>query len=153
MSEKILIVDDEKEIRKVLTARIEYAGYKVESVDNGREAIGAYFETQYLDKDPFSLIILDIMMPGINGLEVLQIIRKEEELMGIKYEDGIPIIMLTALEDAWRKSFNKGCDDYLIKPYEPEDLVAKIKVKLNERKELFKKIEEKLKERERNKIN
>ncbi|MGA1825986.1 MAG: response regulator [bacterium] len=153
MSEKILIVDDEDEMRKILAARVQYAGYKVESVDNGREAIGAYFETRYMDKDPFSLIILDIMMPGINGLEVLQIIRKEEELMRINYEDGVPIIMLTALDDAWRNSFNRGCDDYLIKPYNPNDLLRKIKEKLHERKDLFKKIEAKLAEREKNRIH
>ncbi len=73
--------------------------------------------------------------------------------MRIKYEDGVPIIMLTALEDAWRNSFNKGCDDYLIKPYESEDLLKKIKEKLHERKDLFKKIEEKLEERRLNEIN
>ena len=134
MSDKILIVDDESAIRDVLTARLEYAGYMVESAKNGREAIGAYFESMYMEIKPFSLILLDIMMPGINGLEVLQIIRKQEELMGIKYEDGVPIIMLTALKEAWMKSFNEGSDDYLTKPYEPEDLLDKIEEKLEQRR-------------------
>ena len=144
MFDKILIVDDEKEIRKVLTARVEYAGYRVESANNGREAIGAYIESLSMNRDPFSLIILDIMMPGINGIDVLNIIRKEEELRKIEYQDCIPIIMLTALKNECRNSFYKGCDDYLIKPYEPEELLNKIKEKLNERKLLWEKIEKTL---------
>ncbi|MGA1825985.1 MAG: response regulator [bacterium] len=134
MSDKILIVDDEKAIRDVLTARLEYAGYIVESAKNGREAIGAYLESLYMEIKPISLIILDIMMPGVNGLEVLQIIRKNEKLRRIDYENGVPIIMLTALEEAWMKSFNEGCDDYLTKPYELQDLLDKIQEKLEQRR-------------------
>ena len=63
--EKILIVYDENEIRKVLTARVEYAGYRVESAENGREAIGAYFESLLMNNEPIPLIILDIIMQGI----------------------------------------------------------------------------------------
>ena len=132
MYDKILIVDDEKEIRNVLTARTEYAGYRVDSADNGIEAIGAYIASLH-NKDPFSLIILDIMMPGINGIDVLNIIRKEEELRDIKYKDGIAIIMVSTLEEAWIKS-NEGYDDFLSKPYEPQDLLNKIEKKLNERR-------------------
>ncbi|MGA1823613.1 MAG: response regulator [bacterium] len=125
MSEKILIVDDEIELNEVLSARVEYAGYSVESVNNGREAIGAYIES--LHKEPFSLILLDIMMPGLNGMEVLKIIREEEELRGIDYENGVRIIMLTALKDSMIQTINQGSDDYLIKPYESANLLKKIK--------------------------
>ncbi|MGA1867386.1 MAG: response regulator [bacterium] len=135
MTSKILIVDDEKELNEVLCARVEYAGYSVESVNNGREAIGAYIES--LHKEPFSLILLDIMMPGLNGLEVLKIIREEEELRGIGNGDGVPVIMLTALKDAWMKSINEGSDDYLIKPYESENLLKKIREKLGKKDHKF----------------
>ncbi|MGA1870505.1 MAG: response regulator transcription factor [bacterium] len=134
MSEKILIVDDERALREVLTARLEYAGYAVESAKNGREAIGAYFQSQYMEIEPISLIIMDIMMPGTNGLEVLQIIRKSEEARRISYENGTPVIMLTALKEAWMESFNRGCDDYLTKPYEAEELIKKVVEKLEQRR-------------------
>ena len=137
MHDKILIVDDENEIRYILTTRIKHAGYRVESAENGEQGIDLYKKSLYMNNDPFSLVILDIMMPGINGIEVLKTIRKEEKLRKIKYEDGIAIIMLTALKVPWMESFNEGCDDYLIKPYEPEELLNKIDVKLNERKEIF----------------
>ena len=132
MSNKILIVDDEKELNEVLSARVEYAGYSVESVNNGREAIGAYIES--LHKEPFSLILLDIMMPGLNGMEVLKIIREEEELRGIGYGNGVRVIMLTALKDSWMKTINEGGDDYLIKPYESGNLLKKIQEKLEEKR-------------------
>ncbi len=126
---KILIVDDEPNVQKVLVSRLRFAGYEVDCASNGREALGAFVES--LHKRPYSLIILDIMMPGMNGIEVLELIRREEEIRGILYGDGVPVIMLTALKKPYMEAFGRGCDDFLVKPYQPEELLSKIQEKIS----------------------
>lgn len=128
MAKKILIVDDESDIRELLSVRLKHAGFDIEEAQNGREAIGAFIEGHH--NRPFDLVLLDIMMPGLNGLDVLRILRSEEENRGIDYGSGVPIIMITALKEPWMESFKCGCDDYIIKPYKPEDLMKKIAEKL-----------------------
>ncbi|MFH2139108.1 MAG: response regulator [Candidatus Omnitrophota bacterium] len=128
MNHKILVVDDEKEMVEVLSTTLKRAGYDVDTANNGREALGAYLES--LHREPFSLMTLDIKMTGIDGLEVLEIIRKEEELRGIPLGKGIPIIMSTAFATPWPEAFKKGCDDYILKPYKMEDLLGKIEDKI-----------------------
>lgn len=125
MGKKILIVDDEPEIRQALTFRLESEGYQVETAKGGKEAIGAVIHA--MRHEPYDLIVLDIMLPDVDGLEILDIIRLEEEYRGISLGEGIFIIMLTALKESWMDSFNKGCDDYLSKPYLPQQLLNKIK--------------------------
>lgn len=128
MSKRILVVDDEASIRRTVGLRLEKEGYEVEVACNGEEAVGLYVLNY--DSNPYSLILLDIMMPGAGGLEVLKQIRSEEELRSVEYGEGIPIIMLTALKETWYQSFNMGCDDYIVKPFDSTVLLNKIKEKI-----------------------
>lgn len=104
MNEKILIIEDEEAIQKILSEPLTFAGYKVTTASDGLEGINA-FHAQALD-----LIILDIMLPKIDGYTVCEMIRQESQ---------IPIILLTALdtEDAQIKGFDKLADDYITKPF------------------------------------
>lgn len=117
MNEKILIIEDEIKIARFLELELNYEGYKVEKVHDGREG---------LDKakaDEYDLILLDIMLPSMNGIEVLRRIRQSSE---------IPIIMLTAKDGTMDKvtGLDMGADDYVTKPFEIEELLARIRVAL-----------------------
>ena len=112
--EKILVVDDEISIRRILETRLSMLGYAVVTAADGEEALLAY------KKESPNLIILDIMMPKLDGYGVCQEIRKES---------AIPIIMLTALGDVADRitGLELGADDYVIKPFSPKELEARIK--------------------------
>ena len=113
---KILIVDDEKGIREVIKEYSINEGYKVLEAENGVEAL------DILEKNnDISVIILDIMMPKMDGYTTLKNLRK-------KYN--IPVIMLSARSDEFDKlqSFDLGVDDYVTKPFSPKELMARIKV-------------------------
>ena len=115
---RILVVDDEQTVRDFLQRVLETAGYTVITASNGQEA---------LDKVPqfdISLVLLDIMMPGLDGFEVLDHMRQ--------YEENIPVIMLTGIHEATTKidSLTLGADDYITKPFSVEELLARIQVKL-----------------------
>jgi len=116
---KILLVDDDPSISGLYKERLEVIdGFNVTICPNGSEAI------EMLDKQNFDLILLDIMMPKIGGLDVLDVIKSKE-----KYQK-IPIIMLTALidEEPYKKSLIKGADDYIVKTkITPKELFEKIK--------------------------
>lgn len=114
MSNRILIVDDEKKIARFLELELKYEGYEVTVCYDGRDAL-ELFKTV-----PFDLIILDVMMPGLNGIEVLRRIRQTSL---------IPIIMLTAKSETMDKvmGLDFGADDYLTKPFEIEELLARIR--------------------------
>lgn len=103
---KILLVDDQELNRDVLAHRLTKNGYNITSVTNGYEAI------ELLDKKLFDLVLLDIMMPDISGIDVLKKIRSE------KKHSNTPVVMITALEDV--KTVNEcidaGADDYIMKP-------------------------------------
>ncbi|PRR84595.1 response regulator transcription factor [Clostridium vincentii] len=116
--EKILIVDDEKEIRDLVEIYLKSEGYNTIKASDGEEAL----EIIERDKD-IDLIVLDIMMPKISGIEVCLKIRKEREL---------PIIMLSAKSEDMDKilGLNMGADDYLTKPFNPLELVARVKSQL-----------------------
>lgn len=103
---KILLVDDQELNRDVLAHRLIKSGYKITSVTNGQEAI------DILDKENFDLILLDIMMPDISGIDVLKKIRS-----GHKHNN-TPVIMITALEDVEtvNECIDAGADDYIMKP-------------------------------------
>lgn len=114
MKKKILIADDEKRIRIMLTDFLESEGYKTIEASNGQEAVNFFYE------DPnIHLIILDIMMPVIDGLKVCQMIRKVSD---------IPIIMLTAknTELDELQGFQTGSDEYIKKPFNPMILIARV---------------------------
>jgi len=114
MSKKILIVDDEKKIRNIIAKYLKNEGYKVENAADGREAL-ALIKTFQPD-----LMVLDLMLPKLSGEEVCQQVRQSSEL---------PILMLTAKsrEKDKLQGFNFGADDYLIKPFSPRELVARVK--------------------------
>jgi two-component system, OmpR family, response regulator RpaB len=112
--EKILVVDDEVSIRRILETRLSMIGYSVITAGDGEEALDIY------KKELPNLIILDIMMPKLDGYGVCQEIRKESD---------IPIIMLTALGDVADRitGLELGADDYVVKPFSPKELEARIK--------------------------
>ncbi len=112
--EKILVVDDEVSIRRILETRLSMIGYTVVTAADGDEALAVY------KKELPNLIILDIMMPRLDGYGVCQEIRKDSD---------IPIIMLTALGDVADRitGLELGADDYVVKPFSPKELEARIK--------------------------
>lgn len=111
---RILVVDDEACMRRVIETRLSMMDYEVITAGDGSEAL-EIFKSQ-----PPDLIILDVMMPRLDGYEVCQAIRKISR---------IPIIMLTALEDVADriKGLEMGADDYMIKPFSPKELEARIR--------------------------
>ena len=115
--ERILIVDDEKEIRDLIDIYLKGEGYETIKAENGEEALDV------LEKNDVDLIILDIMMPKVNGIEACLKIREEREM---------PIIMLSAKSEDMDKilGLNTGADDYLTKPFNPLELVARVKSQL-----------------------
>ncbi|MEK6773024.1 MAG: response regulator, partial [Bdellovibrionota bacterium] len=115
----ILIVDDESYIREFL-AQVLSEHFKVRFAKNSEEAVSEVNTTQP------DLILLDVLMPGVNGIETCKLIRMQPE------SKNIPVIMLTALGDIEQKvkAFQAGADDYLAKPFLPEELIARILRKL-----------------------
>lgn len=112
---KILVVEDESEISSIIQKYIEKTGYSCTLAKDGFEAL------EYFSSNHYHLVILDVMMPGIDGFEVLARIREISE---------VPIIMLTAKhEEIDRiKGFKKGADDYVVKPFSPRELMERVKV-------------------------
>lgn len=110
----ILIVDDERTLVKALKFTLEKEGFRVEEAFDGEEALQKVFEK------PPDIVILDLMLPRVDGFEVCRRIRKKMEL---------PIIMLTARDDDIDKilGLELGADDYLTKPFNPRELIARIK--------------------------
>lgn len=113
-NEKILVVDDELNIRQILETRLSIRGYTVILAENGEEALYLF------RKEQPNLVILDIMLPKIDGYEVCSEIRKESQ---------VPIIMLTALGDISDRvlGLELGADDYVMKPFSPKELEARIR--------------------------
>ncbi len=124
---RILIVDDNFENRQLLAEILREVG-ECDFAANGLEAVNAY--NLSIKKNPYNLILLDIEMPGINGLEILKKIRESEGAAGIHLGEGVPIIIVTAYEKRFLEAFNYGCDDYVLKPIDPEILVKKIEQKI-----------------------
>jgi DNA-binding response OmpR family regulator len=117
MSKHILVVDDEKYIVNILDFSLESEGFRVKSAANGEEAL-----RMAVDDIP-GLIILDIMMPKIDGFEVCRALKAKEETKQV------PIILLTAKDrDADRKKGEEvGCDDYITKPFSPGRLIDRVR--------------------------
>lgn len=111
---RILLVDDQVKLLKIIKAYLENEGYLVETARDGREALGIIKEF-----DP-QLLVLDLMLPEISGIEVCQKIRQSSDL---------PILMLTAksAEEDKLQGFEYGADDYLVKPFSLHELLARIK--------------------------
>ena len=117
MSEKILIVEDEIELAKVIRDYLENAGFRVDSVDNGSAAVSAF------QHNPPDLVLLDLNLPGMDGLDVAREIRRIND---------VPIIMVTArVEETDRLiGLELGADDYIAKPFSPREVVARVRAVL-----------------------
>jgi CheY-like chemotaxis protein len=135
MAKRILIVDDEADLVDILSARLLHEGYDVDEAQNGREGLGA-FVAALVQGRPYDLILLDIRMPGLTGIEVLEALRKEEELRGIVLGSGAIVIMLTAMQNPVFDSFKQGCDDFVLKPYDEATLIKKIQQKFANKDQL-----------------
>ena len=120
---KILIVDDEPDIREVVSVLLGSEGYRVMQAENGGSAV----EMVYRDKD-IDLVLLDIMMPGMTGVETCEMIRKRSN---------VPILFLTAKSQDQDKveAYSGGGDDYLVKPFSQTELIMKVKSLLRRYKE------------------
>jgi two-component system, OmpR family, response regulator ResD len=114
---KIMIVDDEFEMRQLLRLYLQQESYCVEEAENGREAY------EKILKNDYDLMILDVMMPIMDGWQTIAEVRKVSE---------IPIIMLTAKGSVKDKvtGLSRGADDYLVKPFEEEELMARVQALL-----------------------
>lgn len=110
---KLLIVDDDIHLRKLVLTYAELDGYQCEEAENGQKAI------EKLNSIQFDIIILDVMMPELDGFETLGVIRKESQ---------VPVIMLTSRSEEYDKllGFHLGVDDYVPKPFSPRELMARI---------------------------
>jgi two-component system chemotaxis response regulator CheY len=120
---RVLVVEDEPVSSKVLCTMLSRYG-DVSSVENGKEAINQFLEA--LDNDePFDLVLLDIMMPEVNGQEALAEIRAIESERGISSKSACRVIMTTALDDPQNLylAHASGCNDYLVKPIRRESLM------------------------------
>ncbi|MGQ9677749.1 MAG: response regulator transcription factor [bacterium] len=117
----ILVVDDEPDIRLILQARLEASGYRVETAENGLEALNR-IRTQ-----PPDLVILDLMLPGMDGFAVCAMVKRDQRF------GHIPIIILSARSQAQDKKTGAtlGADAYLTKPFQPQELLATIDQLIN----------------------
>ncbi|MDD6042181.1 MAG: response regulator transcription factor [Eubacteriaceae bacterium] len=117
---KLLIVDDEPKIREVIREYAEFNGYEVEESGDGMEAVGLCKLNHY------DLVILDIMMPRLDGFSACKEIKKVQD---------VPIIMLSARGEEYDKlfGFELGIDDYIVKPFSPKELMARVNAILSRR--------------------
>ncbi len=115
---RILIIEDEIQLQAQICQKLEMDGYMVDTCNNGEE--GLFFASEY----PIDAVIIDIGLPGISGLEVIRKLREQGSIL--------PILILTA-RDSWQdkvKGLETGADDYLAKPFQMEELQARIKALL-----------------------
>ena len=114
---KLLVVDDEQKIREIISKYAQFEGYSVEEAPNGMTAIEMFKEKDY------DLIILDVMMPDLDGFSVCRELRKHSRT---------PVIMLSARGEEYDRihGFEVGIDDYVVKPFSPKELLARIRAVL-----------------------
>lgn len=119
MQQTVLIVDDEAAIRELIAFNMKNAGYQVITAEDGHQALGAATKM-------VSLIVLDLMLPGVDGLEVCRRLKRDPKTASI------PIIMLTARNEEIDKvlGLELGADDYLTKPFSTRELIARVKAVL-----------------------
>jgi two-component system OmpR family response regulator len=117
MTKNILVVDDEKKIVEIVKAYLEREGFKVTTAHDGRAALDS------ARRQPPDLVVLDLMLPEVSGWDVCRALRKESD---------VPIIMLTARDETTDKivGLELGADDYVTKPFDPKELVSRIKAVL-----------------------
>lgn len=115
---KILIIEDEQKLSRVLQLELEYENYETGVADNGKDAL------RLIEEENWDLVLLDIMIPGLSGLEVLRRVRR--------FDEETPIVLLTARDEIHDKvsGLDLGADDYITKPFQIEELLARIRVLL-----------------------
>lgn len=120
MQQKILIVDDEEKIIEVLREYAEFEGYAVDCAFNGMEAVQKCIDNKY------DIVIMDVMMPKLDGFSAVKEIRKTSE---------VPVIMLSARGEEYDKlfGFELGVDDYVVKPFSPKEVMARVGAVLKRR--------------------
>ncbi|NRZ93837.1 DNA-binding response OmpR family regulator [Clostridium beijerinckii] len=125
---KILIVEDDEKLARFVELELLHEGYEILKADNGRLGL------EIAEKGEVDLVLLDIMIPQINGLEVLRRIRKTSDL---------PVIMLTARDAVMDKvsGLDAGADDYITKPFAIEELLARIRTAIKRRTVIKKEIQ------------
>lgn len=113
---RLLIAEDERDLNRVITKRLEKEGYSVDSCYDGEEALA------FLNAGEFDAVIMDIMMPGMSGLDVLRTIRNNK--------NNTPVLFLTARDSIQDRvtGLDAGAQDYLVKPFAFEELIARIRV-------------------------
>ncbi|MGG5736653.1 MULTISPECIES: response regulator transcription factor [Bacillus cereus group] len=114
---KVLVVDDESDMRQLVGMYLDNFGYEWGEAENGKEAL------QKLENDHYDFVVLDIMMPEMDGLSVCKEIRKTSD---------VPIIFLTAKGEEWNRvnGLRMGADDYIVKPFSPGELIARMEAVL-----------------------
>ena len=124
VSELVMVIEDEKEIRDLVRYNLEKAGFRVAAAADGEEGLKQLFASR-----PDALV-LDLMLPGINGLEIVR------EVRGEPLTQDLPVLILTARSAEMDKllGFEQGADDYLTKPFSPRELVARVKALLRRTK-------------------
>lgn len=131
MSTKILIVDDEKEMRHLLATCLQQQQFEIDEAASGYDALKKLMDTMY------DLVLLDVMMPTVDGFEILKQIRE-------KVNKDLPVVLLTALGETEKVVYGLklGADDYVVKPFEPSELVARIESVLRRSKRVVQTTEE-----------
>ena len=117
VNERVLVVDDDRSLAEMLGIVLRSVGFEPVFCGDGSRALGAFRETRP------SLVLLDVMLPGRDGVEVAELIRAESD---------VPIVMLTAKGDTTDvvRGLEAGADDYIVKPFKPKELVARIRARL-----------------------
>ena len=120
MGERILLVEDEEKLARMVELELKYEGYSVEKALDGRRGLELALSGE------FDLVLLDIMLPQMSGMEVLRRLRRESQ---------VPVIMLTARDSVVDKvsGLDSGADDYVTKPFAIEELLARIRAALRNR--------------------
>ena len=121
MMARVLVVEDDPDVRRLVEMKLKLDGIETLTATNGQEALDVLAES------PVDLVILDLQMPVMGGIETCRRIREDDEL------SGIPIVMLTARAQAAdiQEGLSTGADDYVVKPFSPRELLGRVRGILN----------------------
>lgn len=122
----ICIIDDEQTLREVVRRYLEHEGFRVVEAESGPGGL------TLLRDQPVDLILLDIMLPGLDGFTLMRVLRHSDAYAALDMQGGVPVIILTSRGDEQDRitGFELGIDDYVVKPFSPRELVARVKAVL-----------------------